>query len=182
MRAIRSFGDDIIARADEPACDGDGHNATFAHYSAIGFDCDVLQQARRECFDLAAWIAQAGHFQDDTLTDTKQSVATKSQQVDPRRRDILSEVARFDREAFLAQFVEQLCVDQVHLPEIGAIRIDPHARKMLDLLPRMRVAQDAKSGYDLNSIGRRLGKSMLVVARDGNYTRHSLRRNRRSGL
>jgi hypothetical protein len=68
------------------------------------------------------------------------------QQINTLRRDVFAHLSGRHRKPRIAQFVEQLLVDQMHLPQIGRVAELRDARPMLDGLPGMRVALDAIPG------------------------------------
>ena len=85
------------------------------------------QQSRTEILDLTAGIAEARHFHDRLIAQAQPSPSRQAEQIDALRGHILAKMAGRDAaEAVARQFVEQLGMDEMDLPQIGLRGIDSH--------------------------------------------------------
>ena len=84
---------DRVADADSSSGQGNGHDTGLAHDLAV---CSAVQyggeQAGAEILDLAAGIAQPGHFKNDLRANAKQCAPWQAKQVDPARCNVFAEL------------------------------------------------------------------------------------------
>ncbi|GGD28905.1 hypothetical protein GCM10007231_30530 [Nocardioides daphniae] len=64
------------------------------------------------------------------------------------------------------RLVKELGVDQVHLAQVGLERVTTHARAVLHVLTRVRVALDAAPGHERDRLHGCLAEPVLAVAAD----------------
>jgi hypothetical protein len=83
----------------------------------------------------------------------------KREQIKPPRSDVLTHIARPDRKTPSIEFVMQLLVEQMHLPEVGLGRIAGEPRAVLDRSSHM--------GISLNSHAREEVDAVLSAFREG---------------
>ena len=88
----------------------------------------VTAQHRRhqpglKAVQLGAGVAQARHFNHSRCADVQTCSGWQGQQVNAGGGDVLAEIAGPHREIGGHQFLEQLGVQQVHLPQIRLARI-----------------------------------------------------------
>src|SRR3954463_5544036 len=68
--------------------------------------------------------------------------------------------------------VEDLGLDEVHLAQVGLVRIATYARPMLDEGPGVGIAEGLESGHERDGLGRHLAEPVGPVPADGNDTGH----------
>mgnify|MGYP006189569875 CR=1 FL=1 len=90
------------------------------------------------------------------------------QAVSRGQRDVLAQFARPDREAGSHQFVEELGVEQVHLPQVGLARVGPYARPVLDGAAPVRITHHAPADFQLDGRHLLFGKAVFCIAVDRN--------------
>jgi len=66
----------------------------------------------------------------------------------------------------LAQLVMQLSMNQMHLPQVGLMRILGRARTMLDLVAGVGIARDANPGNQRDAFPCRLAEAMVLTKTD----------------
>ena len=88
------------------------------------------------------------------------SARAQAQQVDAARGDVLAHDARPDPETGPGQLVQQLAVDQMHLPQIGLGGIRPDPGTVLDRDAHVRVALHAQPGQQRDGRLQRLAEAM----------------------
>ena len=71
----------------------------------------------------------------------------EGKKIESARGDVLAQLSRGNREAGALQFVEQLGMYEMHLPQIGRTRIARDPRAMLDGFAMMRISVDAAPGH-----------------------------------
>src|SRR5437868_6405626 len=99
----------------------------------------------------------------------------QGQQINAGGRDVLAKLTRLYRKAFRAQLVEQFGMNQMHLTQIGQLRVLADARAMLERLAHMGVAGDTQSLEQANAAARRLAEMMTGAKADGCDAAHGSR-------
>jgi hypothetical protein len=165
VRLVRELHGDRVARTHHAAHLDDAHDPGLVHDvpGLVPAD-DLLQQAVLEVVDLQAGIAQAGDLHDRLVAEVQKSPGRQGEQVDAPGGDVLAEFARPDGEALVADFGEELLVNEVHLTQVrlGGVLRDPEA--VLDGHAGVYVSLDSEAGQqgDAGSVG--LNEGVLAVA------------------
>jgi hypothetical protein len=87
-----------------------------------------------------------------------------------KSRDVLAHLTGFHVQSSGAEFVQQLGVEQVHLPKIRLRRILGYSRAMLDSNPEMSVVTHPVTAYKLDASHAAFGKRMIHAAMHGEDT------------
>ena len=145
MRERRELDVDRISRSHAPAPRHDAHHAGEADDLAVtGVPHHLLEQPGLESVDLLARIAKPGD-RHHSLSDSQSCSDGQREQIDAVRRDVLAEVPWSHEMTTLLQRLEELAVDQMHLPEIRLGRIGGHPRSVLDRRSTVRIAVDTQT-------------------------------------
>ena len=94
--------------------------------AAISPGCDPIQ--------LSARIAQARHLDHRRVAQAQPGAGRQPQQVDAAGGDVLAHLPGHHREPGGPELLVQLGVDQVHLAQVGLVRVAGDARAVLDRL------------------------------------------------
>src|SRR5207244_3076277 len=96
-----------------------------AHHAGLSLNDPVriahehgLEQPRTKVVELHARIANAGDLDDHVAAHVKTNALGQPEQVHATRRHVLAELSGGDVEARVVQLVEQLGMEQVHLPQV----------------------------------------------------------------
>ena len=117
MRRRRQFDPDRVARSDVAGGKCDAHDAGLANQiTVLVAPQNRSHQTGAVVIQLSARVAEAGDFDDGRITNVKSRAPWQSEQIDATCRDVLSDRPRSDPEARGIELIEQLLVDQVHLP------------------------------------------------------------------
>src|SRR5690349_1852301 len=79
-----------VVRRHDPAFQHDGHHTAFAHQPIRRLNGHFFKQPRLEIFDLLAWIAQAGDFDDGLRTELKAGTLRQAEQVHAARDNVFA--------------------------------------------------------------------------------------------
>src|SRR2546430_5417606 len=132
-------------------------------------------QAFLKIVDLDAWVAQPGDLDNGACTKMQSRAGRQGQQINAGGRDVLAKLARLYRKAFRGQLVEQFGMNQMHLTQIGQLRVLADARAVLERLAHMGVAGDTQSLEQANAAARRLAEMMTGAKADGCDAAHGSR-------
>lgn len=144
-----------ISRPDEPGGHDHAHDAGLA--DQLTPRCSVehgMEKARLEVLDLCTGVSETSDTHHRLRTYTKDRTFAQRQQRKPRRRDVLAQLAGRHAQALRGQFVQQLLVQQVNLPEVRLSGVFGYARAVFDGAAEVGVADDAVS---LDQFDRRHG-------------------------
>jgi hypothetical protein len=115
--------------------------------------------------ELSARVPQTRDF-DHGVAEAKARPGWQAEQIEFPRSDVFPELAGGDRVSFGAEFLEQLVMDQMNLPEVGLVWIVSHARSVLHGLSRVSVSINAVSGDEQNAKLIRLAESVGRTSAD----------------
>ena len=87
----------------------------------------MAQQALVVRLDLDARVAQALDPDHGVGAEVEQGAGRQREEVDSAGGHVLAEVTRGDVVPVPGEVVEELRVEQVHLPEVRLVRVAPHA-------------------------------------------------------
>src|ERR1700761_1458266 len=123
----------------------------------------MLEQPGLEILDLVAGIAQAGEFDDRLRTEPKTRAGRQAEQVDVSCRNVLAQLAGANAVALLCDLVEQLCLDQMNLPQVRKLAEPFDVVEMLIRHAGMRVAFDAEIRDQPDGVFRRFAERVPVA-------------------
>src|SRR4051794_4521684 len=93
----------------------------------------------------------------------------QTEQIDTSCSDVLPHLPGPNRKADGPQFVVQLGVDQVDLPQVRQVRVPARPRAVLDFLAHVRVALDAQSGQESDAALIRFAQRVPLAATYGGH-------------
>lgn len=147
------------------------HNS---HHAALAYDGpivrssqDLTEQPWFESINKVAWISKTGDADDGVIAELKQGALGQREQVEAVCGDILAQLSRLNLVACRCQLAEKLCVEQMHLSQIGLRRIPRNPRAMLNGCASMRITLDAPSCHQCDLVDRGLAELVFGVAADG---------------
>ena len=171
LRSGRDLHADLIVDAHHSTGQYDAHHSRLTHdLSGAVAGQHGLEQAGLEAVDLPAGVPKAGYLDDGVGSDPQEGPLRQVQQVDAAGSDVFPEVAGAHLEAVLRQFVEQLRLDQVHLPQVGfrGVRLLPE--HMLHGSPGMRVTVNAEPFHQQNGFQPVLAEVVLTASADREHS------------
>ena len=161
---------------DVPAGPHHPHDARLAHQPASAVARQHrIHQPRLKPVDLHAGIAQPGHLDNGRRADMQPRPLRQAQQIDAARGDVLAQVRRRHPKAALSQLIEQLCLHQVHLPQVRHCRVARHARAVLHRHPHMRIALHAQPLQQPDRQRRLLAEPVRPIPRHCQHHTHAVR-------
>lgn len=141
MRLGRKFNPNRIARLNVPTGEDN------AHYTRLPNEVSGLipveagsHKPRLKVVDLRARRPQPRHFHYSVRSQVQLRSSRQSKQVDATRGDVFPDISRPNLKTGQSHFVEELGMDQMHLPQIRGIRVLCNSRTMLDSRPKVRIA------------------------------------------
>ena len=147
------------------ARDDDRHDPGLADQVAVGIVPEHgLEQTGLKRLDLPAGIAQAGDLDQGLGAKAKPRSRWQCQQVDAAGSHVFSDRARPQVEPAGVKLLEQLLVDEMHLPQIRNMTEFPDVRAVLHRFAHVRIASDAKTGDEENRRLVGLGERVLLAA------------------
>src|SRR5436190_13097332 len=169
-RQLHSYG---IAGLNVALGDHYAHDSRLANQIAVRI---LVQRCGHQAFlkivDMNAWVAQTGDLDNGACTKMQSRAGRQGQQINAGGRDVLAKLARLYRKAFRGQLVEQFGMNQMHLTQIGQLRVLADARAVLERLAHMGVAGDTQSLEQAYAETGRLAEVMTDAATDGNDAGH----------
>lgn len=124
------------------------------------------QQPVGELVDLVTRIAQPGDRHQGVGTQPQHGAGRQTQQIDAVGREVLAQVTRTHLVAYCSDLIEELAADQMHLAQVGLVRIVGDARAMLHSRARVSIAFHAQPGHQRDLALRVLGEPMVSVQMD----------------
>ena len=133
------------------------------------FDDQTLLNA----VELCTWVAQTGDLDCCGVTESESGPGRQAEEIDATRRDVLAHLTRDDVETASLQFVEQLGMDQMDLPQVGLTWVAGNARAMFDRFALVSIVGNAETGDQDDRFLDRLRHRMFCTPTDrGNETVH----------
>jgi hypothetical protein len=129
----------------------------------------AILQSGLEAIDEDAGRAEAGEFQRRRGAQHKHRSQRKAFEVEPDRRDVLTEISGAHFESGRPERIEQFARDEVDLPEVGRLGIAPCQVSVPHEGSVMRIALDAMAARQSDGKPRSLAEAMLAVDRHGDY-------------
>ena len=140
------------------------------HRPALAFDKRVIRSSQDlaeefwfESIELLAWISKTGEADHGVVTEVKQRAFGKGEQVDAPCCDVLAQLSRLNLVAGCCHFVEQLCMDQMHLSQVGLRGISRNSREVLNGCPSMGIALNSPSRNQDDLVDGLFAESVVAV-------------------
>jgi hypothetical protein len=172
VRFGRQINADPVTGLNLAAGEDDSHHACLANEIPVGIAIeDGREQSGLEVLDLAAGIAQSGDLDDGRTPDSQPRAGRKREDIEPPRRDILAEITGLDMESLRREFIEELRVHQVYLPQVRLARIARDPRTVLHRGPGVGVSFGAEPFEEPDSLVHSLAETMLAVDAHGDDDR-----------
>ncbi len=146
----RALNQDPVSGPDPPAPEHDRHDAALPDQVPGSVPVEQgFHQPRLQAVELCAGIAQARYPDQGRVAELQLCAQRELQQGDSTGKHIFSHRAGGYAEAFPGQLLEQLFMDQMHLPQVGLIWVLSHARAVLHLRTHMCIPRYAETGDQL---------------------------------
>lgn len=145
MRLGREFHPHRVARTDGPARDDDRHHAGASlDRPVVVRPDDGFEQPLLEAIDLNTRIAESRDLDGRLVAQVEDRSAGKAEEVDALRRHVLPQVPRLDRVALPGELVEELTVDEMHLPKVRFVLVPTLPGEVLHGSAGVRVTLDTE--------------------------------------
>jgi len=147
-----SDGDRVLG-----SCVAAGHH--HAHHSgstdlfagaAVAFAVDEhhLEHAVAHVTYLWAWVSKTCQRHQNIVADSKHRPDWEADEVESRRGDVLSELARANLVARFSNFLEQLRHHQMHLAQVRLVRVSSDPGSVLHRRPEVGIANHSEAGFE----------------------------------
>jgi hypothetical protein len=143
---------DNISRGYIAAFDDNRHHASLPDELAVRI---AIEHARRQAFckrvNLPARIAQSGDFHYCLPSELQARPGWQSQQVETARCHVLADRTWLYIEALYTKLIQQLLVNEMHLPQVRPIgSFCFNMKSVLHLFSHVSIIFNAKSGNQAN--------------------------------
>lgn len=172
MGLRRQLDADWIPAPDLASHQNDSHDASLADKIALLIaPKHCLQESLLKIIQLLARIAESGHLNYRPTTEVQTCARWQPEQVNAARGYVFAHVPCPNIKAGRVEFVMQLGVNKMHLPQVWLIWVADDAREVLNRLARMSVACNTLGFDQQDTVQIGLAKRVSGTATDcGDYS------------